>query len=253
MSWSTEIVSQDSLILYFQTHENSPDLDAIALFPQLSEALQSHFQDRLIEIIPSYASILLTFNVAASTISQWQQLTENILGVFDFSERAKQSAKQLARPIDIPVYYSEQTGPDLQTLAQAKNLSQQEIIQRHSANIYTVYAMGFAPGFAYMGFVDSHLASPRLPTPRKCVKAGSIGIADRQTGIYPNDSPGGWNIIGRTAIDLHISKQPNASKTFPPNESTQPHQNFLFKVGDTVRFHSVSKAEYLAAGGFLDE
>ena len=108
------------------------------------------------------------------------------------------------------------------------------MIRRHSAHEYQVFALGFAPGFAFMGLVDEILATPRLSTPRKRVAAGSVGIAERQTAAYPVVSPGGWNLIGRTPAKLFDRERDGYS---------------LMQPGDTVRFESVSHAEFINLGG----
>jgi inhibitor of KinA len=126
--------------------------------------------------------------------------------------------------IEIPVSYGGEAGPDLSAVAEFAECSQREVIQRHSAVVYRVYMLGFLPGFAYMGAVDDRIAMPRLDTPRIRVVAGSVGIAAQQTGIYPFDSPGGWRIVGRTAM-----KPFDASRAEP----------FLLKAGDRVKFAAV--------------
>ena len=136
--------------------------------------------------------------------------------------------------MELPVYYSPESGPDLQSLSKLVGLSTREIIELHQSIDYRVYAMGFAPGFAYLGEIDSRIAAPRLQTPRLKVPAGSVAIADRQTAVYPCQSPGGWNLIGlcpETMFDM--------AKT-PPTP---------IKVGDRVRFQQVTRREYMALGG----
>ena len=125
------------------------------------------------------------------------------------------------RTIDVPVIYGGDAGPDLAHVAAFAGCSPETVIERHAARAYRVFMLGFLPGFAYMAPVDETIAAPRRATPRLCVPAGSVGIAGRQTGVYPCDSPGGWQIIGRTAINL-----------FDPG-STPPA---LLAPGDQVRF-----------------
>src|SRR5574341_862216 len=125
------------------------------------------------------------------------------------------------RRVEVPTIYGGEHGPDLEWVAQQCNVSQDEVIRIHSRTEYTVYMMGFTPGYPYLGTVDSAIAVPRLESPRTLVRAGSVGIAGPQTGIYPIDSPGGWRIIGWTPLVL-----------FDPARE----QPFLFQPGDTVRF-----------------
>ena len=240
MQWHSEIVSQDALIIYFGPPDTTTAmLEDIRFLPGLVKLLQQTFQHRLVDTVPSYASVLLHFNVAASTILQRQQEVDLFLQRFDFTAN---SVTPQAKHVDIPVYYHAETGPDLLRLAKEKCLSQEQLIARHSEIPYTIYALGFAPGFAYMGFVDEQLTSPRLPKPRTKVAKGSVGIADRQTGIYPIASPGGWNIIGRTPLSLiqHKNEDQNEAQT-----------TCLFQVGDTVKFRAITREEFLSLGGEL--
>jgi inhibitor of KinA len=134
--------------------------------------------------------------------------------------------------IRIPVCYDEEYGIDLRAMSEQHGLSTQQIIALHAATTYRVYLIGFMPGFAYMGIVDDKIATPRRHTPRRQVAAGSVGIAGNQTGIYPVNSPGGWNIIGRTNIVLFDSGK---------------QQPCLLQAGDAVNFYPVSKEEFLAS------
>jgi inhibitor of KinA len=134
-----------------------------------------------------------------------------------------------ARTIDIPVCYDHAFGPDLDFVAKHNKMSRNEVIARHSATGYHIYAIGFAPGFCYLGGLDRKLHTPRLKTPRFKVPAGSVGIAGNQTGVYPLESPGGWRLIGRTPLRL-----------FAP-EHRHP---LLYQPGDTIRFRPVLLEEY---------
>jgi KipI family sensor histidine kinase inhibitor len=107
-----------------------------------------------------------------------------------------------SRIVELPVVYGGEDGPDLESVAEHADLSVQEVIDIHSGVDYRVYMIGFAPGFPYLGGLDQRIATPRLKTPRISVPAGSVGIAESQTGVYPNASPGGWQLIGRTASVL---------------------------------------------------
>jgi KipI family sensor histidine kinase inhibitor len=122
---------------------------------------------------------------------------------------------------EIPVRYGGSDGPDLAAVASATGLSEEAVVKLHTSAVYRVFMLGFLPGFAYMGPLDSRIALPRLGTPRARVPPGSVAIAERQTGIYPMESPGGWHLIGRTDIR---PVQPERSELF------------LFKPGDHVRF-----------------
>jgi KipI family sensor histidine kinase inhibitor len=140
------------------------------------------------------------------------------------------------REIVLPVYYSTESGADLEHLAEQAELSIADVIALHSGTEYRVYAIGFAPGFAYLGHVDPRIAAPRLPTPRQKVPRGSVAIADRQTAVYPAASPGGWNLIGNCPQRLF---DPHAKPVMP------------VAVGDRVRFEAITRERFLARGGEL--
>jgi KipI family sensor histidine kinase inhibitor len=140
------------------------------------------------------------------------------------------------RSVVLPVYYAPESGEDLERLAANAGLSIEDVIAIHSGGNYRVYAIGFAPGFAYLGEVDERIAAPRLPTPRQRVPRGAVAIADRQTAVYPAVSPGGWNLIGRCPVRMF---DPDATPSMP------------VAVGDRVRFEPVSRQRFLELGGTL--
>ena len=146
------------------------------------------------------------------------------------------SADREGRTVVLPVYYAPDAGADLESLAERSGLSVDEVIGLHSGTEYRVYAIGFAPGFAYLGQVDERIAAPRLTTPRLKVPRGAVAIADRQTAVYPAVSPGGWNLIGRCPTRMF---DPHATPTMPVT------------VGDRVRFEAISRDRFLALGGEL--
>jgi KipI family sensor histidine kinase inhibitor len=130
----------------------------------------------------------------------------------------------------------------LDAVAERAVLTAEQVIELHQSGEYKVYAIGFAPGFAYLGELDQRLATPRLQSPRAKVPKGAVAIADRQTAVYPAVSPGGWNILGVCPTPLFTPEQAATAGEFMP-----------FVVGDTVRFQSVSRAEFLALGGHLPQ
>jgi inhibitor of KinA len=134
------------------------------------------------------------------------------------------------RLVEIPVCYGGVYGPDLEAVARHTGLPPQELIRRHAAGSYRVYMLGFAPGFAYLGGMDEQLATPRKAEPRTAIPAGSVGIAGGQTGVYPLETPGGWQLIGRTPLPL-FDAQRN-----PPS---------LLQMGNRVRFVPIDEATYL--------
>lgn len=137
-------------------------------------------------------------------------------------------------PVSLPVCYDPELAPDIDDVARHAGMSVDEVARLHSGATYAVLATGFAPGFAYMGDVDAGIAMPRLTTPRRRVEAGSVGIADRRTGIYPAAGPGGWRLIGRV----------------PPAMFDDPAERIArFRPGGTVEFRPIARDEYEAAGG----
>ncbi len=134
-----------------------------------------------------------------------------------------------AGTVDVPVLYGGEYGPDIQDVADMGYLSQDDVITIHSSALYRVYMLGFTPGFCYLGGMDKRIATPRRQSPRMKIPAGSVGIAGNQTGIYPVESPGGWNLIGRTPLQLF-------------NPFMKPE--FLFSAGDSIRFVPMNEDEF---------
>ncbi|WP_188207494.1 5-oxoprolinase subunit PxpB [Alkalibacillus aidingensis] len=178
----------------------------------------------LVDIIPTYHSVAVYYNWRVLQFDHVRALLEEMLAE---TENSKTSMSK--RTVTIPVCYDEQYGPDLDHLQQYHQISKKDIIRLHTEQIYLVYMIGFLPGFPYLGGLNKRLDTPRLETPRATVPSGSVGIAGNQTGIYPLESPGGWNLIGRTPVSL-----------FDP-EQDEPT---LLKMGDLLRFQSISGEEY---------
>lgn len=169
----------------------------------------------LLETVPAYATLLIHYNPLELTFEQLKNWVREKM------DQVKDSFDRTPRRIEVPVRYGGASGPDLETVAVSKGISPADVIRIHSEREYTVYMMGFTPGFPYMGLLDEKLIMPRMETPRTQVKAGAVAIAGSQTGIYPLDSPGGWHLLGSTSLRL-----------FDP-VSAAP---FLFSPGDVVKF-----------------
>ncbi|WP_044272891.1 MULTISPECIES: 5-oxoprolinase subunit PxpB [Pseudomonas] len=193
-----------------------------------TERLRNGFGPALVDLVPSYTTLMVHYDLTALTPAQARALIDQALT--DLQPQAQGSGQCHV----LPVWYDLSVGPELTLLSQRSGLTVEEVIRRHSAHEYQVFALGFAPGFAFMGLVDEILATPRLNTPRKRVAAGSVGIAERQTAAYPVVSPGGWNLIGRTPAKLFDRERDGYS---------------LMQPGDTVRFAPVSHAEFVNLGG----
>ena len=160
----------------------------------------SNIADTVKEFIPSYRSLLVEYDAAkfshAEIEDRFAGLVEGATATTNSLIDSSQETRQ------IPVAYGGEYGPDLETVADHAGLNVDEVISIHSGTDYHVFMLGFAPGFPYLGGMDERIACPRLATPRTLVPAGSVGIAETQTGVYPNASPGGWQLIGRTPMRL---------------------------------------------------
>ena len=166
------------------------------------------------ELVPTYRSLLVQYDPLVSGYGEMLSFMGDLVSGTEDS----QSSAAEPRIIELPVVYGGEDGPDLETVAEHAGLSTQEVIEIHSGTGYRVYMIGFAPGFPYLGGLDERIACPRLKTPRISVPAGSVGIAESQTGVYPNASPGGWQIIGRTAVRLFDPEKSSPSLITPGSE-----------------------------------
>lgn len=177
----------------------------------------------VIELLPGYASLLVVFDPLVLSLSALRTLVMRLIKDPDTDSIPE------AKTINVPVVYGGEYGPDLEWVAEFHRLTPDEVVHYHTANVYQVYMIGFTPGYPYMGEVAPEIVTPRRDTPRTHVPKGSVGIAQKQTGIYPVESPGGWQIIGRTPLVLF---DPQAQ---PPT---------LFEAGDRVTFYSIQKEEF---------
>jgi inhibitor of KinA len=188
----------------------------------LNHVLKEEFGEFIIETTPSYQSLAIYLKKNVDT----SYLIESINHLLNENSIPNETKKQ---KVHIPVCYDEEFGLDLEALSKFHDLSKESIITHHTNPVYPVYFIGFLPGFPYLEGLNPLIATPRKEKPRSLVSAGSVGIAGIQTGVYPMDSPGGWNIIGRSPISFF-----NAYKDSPS----------LLNSGDSVKFEAVSKAEY---------
>jgi 5-oxoprolinase (ATP-hydrolysing) subunit B len=220
-----EVAGIDSLILRLFEHideANMPWMLAARL------RLQAAFGDALLDLVPSYTTLLLHYDLNQLDSAQTRAKIAEALD--DLQPADTQGGGEHL----LPTWYDRSVGPELPLLARRSGLSEAEVIARHSGHAYQVFALGFAPGFAFMGLVEEILATPRLSTPRKRIAPGSVGIAERQTAAYPVVSPGGWNLLGRTPARLFGSDLDGYS---------------LLQPGDRVRFVPIERAEFLRLGG----
>jgi len=180
--------------------------------------------EQKVEITNTYNSILISYPLTIRDVYSELNRVSEALGTTNISKNINK------RIFKIPVCYEAEYAPDLDGVAALKRMKKDEVISLHSTPEYLVYFTGFLPGFLYLGGMDKKITTPRKNIPRKIVEKGSVGIAEDQTGIYPQESPGGWQIIGRTPLDFFNVK----------NEIPSP-----FIAGDFVQFYPVSNSEYL--------
>ena len=181
----------------------------------LNALLQTKNIAGIVETVPAYCTLLIHYDPLILTFDQVTHWVRDKLTQVDDSLNRK------PRQLEVPTRYGGASGPDLEAVAASKGISTADIVRIHSEREYTVYMMGFTPGFPYLGTLDERLIMPRLETPRTLIKAGTVAIAGSQTGIYPLDSPGGWHLIGWTPLKLFDST------------SEAP---FLFSPGDIIKF-----------------
>lgn len=220
-----KVASENSFIIYFNDTIDSETSATISAFASL---LRIAMGKTLIDLIPSYASVLVIYNIQQTDHYQVKQEIVHTL------ENISDTTQTQGKVIHLPVYYSEESGPDLSIIANNANLSIAEVIALHSQKAYHVYAIGFAPGFAYLGEVDERIATARMATPRTKVPKGAVAIADRQTAIYPSQSPGGWHLIGLCPTPMF---NPEAKPPMP------------LSVGDTIQFEEIGRSDFLTEGG----
>ena len=204
---------------------------------RLSACLQSELTEGIDAVVPTYRSLMIYFNPLKISRDELKKRVAEIHA----GMAATPAAGQAGRVVHIPTCYGGEFGPDLPFVASHAGLEPAEVIRIHTSTAYKLYMIGFTPGFPYLGGMSEKIAAPRLEKPRTCIPAGSVGIAGTQTGLYPMESPGGWQLIGRTPL-----------KVFNPGADNP----FLYVAGDYLKFDSVTPAEYaviaeaVAAGSY---
>ena len=192
----------------------------IALYEYLKESKIKGIN----EVMPAYCSITIFYDPIECDLIGLKVDIENKF------QNIKNKTSNIKDVIDIPVIYGGEYGPDLEIVAKYNKLTKEDVIKIHSMETYLVYMIGFTPGFPYLGGMNSKISTPRLNVPRKRILSGSVGIAGNQTGIYPLESPGGWNIIGQTPMEL-----------FKPNSDSP----VLLTPGNYVRFKPIEEKVYI--------
>jgi KipI family sensor histidine kinase inhibitor len=204
--------------------EDRIDLEVNARAIRVAAAVVAARVEGVRDVVPTYRSVAVYFDPLRTNYDRiLDLLTQEAAAAA--AAPASEAAAVHGAPVRIPVRYGGDEGPDLAEVAAFAGLTDAQVIERHAARIYRVFMMGFVPGFPYMGIVDPRIAAPRRAAPRLRVARGSVGIAGSQTGIYPADTPGGWQVIGRTPIAM-----------FDPAKA----EPFLLKPGDAVQFVSIA-------------
>jgi inhibitor of KinA len=188
-----------------------------------ADAIQAAGLAGVRDVVPTYRSVAIYFDPLRTGSDAL------LAGIEREAQRAMTSATGARDAVRIPVCYGGELGPDLAGVAAFAKMAEDEVVRAHTAATYRVFMLGFVPGFAYLGIVDDRIAMPRHATPRLRVPAGSVGIAGVQTGVYPMETPGGWQLIGRTPV-----------RPFDPDRA----QPFLMKAGDAVQFYPIAREEF---------
>ena len=191
---------------------------------QTIERIKELQLDGIIELVPTYCALLVEYDAMLYSYSEICNIIEPTL-----EEGMTDTTNELVTVVEVPTVYGGEFGPDLSFVASHNHLSEDEVISIHSGTDYLVYMLGFIPGFTYLGGMDPRIATPRLSSPRTLIPAGSVGIAGEQTGTYPSDSPGGWQIIGRTPVTMYDMSKEKAA---------------LLSAGDYVRYVPIDEQEY---------
>ena len=191
---------------------------------QTIERIKELQLEGIIELVPTYCALLVEYDAMLYSYSEICNIIEPTL-----EEGMTNTTNELVTVVEVPTVYGGEFGPDLRFVASHNHLSEDEVISIHSGTDYLVYMLGFIPGFTYLGGMDPRIATPRLSSPRTLIPAGSVGIAGEQTGTYPSDSPGGWQIIGRTPVTMYDMSKAQAA---------------LLKAGDYVRYVPIDESEF---------
>ncbi|MFG6147918.1 5-oxoprolinase subunit PxpB [Halobacillus sp. B23F22_1] len=203
--------------------------EAQAKVSLIFQLLEKHQPSWMVEYIPAFTTVTIFYNPAAlktDGILPYEQVKKNLEELLTFVETGDTVTP---RTIEIPVCYGGEFGPDLEFVAEHNNLTTREVIDIHKSGDYSVYMIGFAPGFPFIGGMSDKIAAPRRNSPRLEIPERTVGIAGKQTGVYPIKTPGGWQLIGRTPKRL-----------FTPDQEIPS----LLRAGDKIIFKEISKNEY---------
>ena len=216
------LFSGDSALVIEFGNEISVDINK--KIRKMMDDIKKENIDGIVELVPTYCSLLINYDVLKIDYSTLVEKLKTFLN--NDLETAEGEEVTL---VEIPTLYNDEVGPDLSYVAEHNKISKEEVIKIHTGTDYLVYMLGFMPGFTYLGGMSEKIATPRLESPRLQIYPGSVGIAGKQTGMYPSMSPGGWRIIGRTPLKL-----------YNPDSDTPVY----ISSGDYVRYVSISEEEY---------
>ena len=216
------LFSGDSALVIEFGNEISVDINK--KIRKMMDDIKKEDIDGIVELVPTYCSLLINYDVLKIDYNTLVEKLKTFLN--NDLETAEGEEVTL---VEIPTLYNDEFGPDLSYVAEHNKLSKEEVIKIHTGTDYLVYMLGFMPGFTYLGGMSEKIATPRLESPRLQIYPGSVGIAGKQTGMYPSMSPGGWRIIGRTPLKL-----------YNPDSDTPVY----ISSGDYVRYVSISEEEY---------
>ena len=190
----------------------------------LVQLMREQHIEGIVDVIPAFCSLLINYD---PRVLSYEELKERMEHLLKMETKIEATRKRI---FEIPVCYGGEYGPDIENIAEHAGLSVEEVIKIQSSKDYLIYMLGFLPGFTYLGGLDERIHTPRLASPRLKIRAGSVGIGGSQTGIYPLDSPGGWQLMGMTPV-----------RTYDPERQTP----ILVEAGDYIRFIPIDEEEFL--------
>ena len=215
------LTAGDSSLLIEFGNEISPEINQ--KMKTTVKLMKEQHIEGVVDMIPAFCSLLINYD---PRVISYEELYDHMKALVKVEVKAEAGVK---RVFEIPVCYGGAYGPDIENIAEHAGLSVEEVIKIHSSRDYLIYMLGFLPGFTYLGGLDERIHTPRLANPRLKINAGSVGIGGSQTGIYPLDSPGGWQLMGMTPV-----------KTYDPEREVP----ILMEAGDYIRFVPVDEEEY---------
>ena len=215
------LTAGDSSLLIEFGNEISPEINR--RIAAVVELMREQHIEGVVDVIPAFCSLLVNYDPRVAGYEKMKQRLESLVRV---DIKVGQTKRKI---FEIPVLYGGEYGPDLASIADHAGISEDEVVLIHSSKDYLIYMLGFLPGFCYLGGLDERIHTPRLSNPRLRIRAGSVGIGGSQTGIYPLDSPGGWQLMGMTPI-----------KTYDPEREIP----ILVEAGNYIRFVPIDEEQY---------